>query len=369
MSIVEENMALLPALAAVLFLVLVFLVILLFLQRRRIKKGEAAGLQSQILSILEGNTQAVNQQLVQIINSVNSQLNRFQELMDKRLIASTGAIERTQDNVSKHLKTVHEDLARLGEAQKRIFEVGQDILTLQDILKAPKLRGGLGEFLLGDLLSQILPQQNYQIQYMFSTGEQVDAVIKLGKGMVPVDAKFPIENFKRYIDAADDMKKNARKAFSNDVKKLIDDISAKYIRPEEGTFDFALMYIPAENVYYETIIRDDDLGGEKSIQTYALKKQVIPVSPNSLYAYLAAIVLGLKGMQIEENAREILGHINRLNSDLGKFRGEFDVLGTHLTNAKNKYDDAHRRLSRFEDKLTSAESLGAATAIEDKTKD
>jgi DNA recombination protein RmuC len=357
-SFLEENSLVLIYSLALVFFLLIVLVAYLFFQMRRFKKGEVSGVYGQILKALEGNTQAVNQQLVQIIDSVNNRLKGFQELIDKRLVESTGAIERTQNSVAKRLVTVHESLARLDESQKRILDVGKDISSLQDILKSPKLRGGFGEFLLGDLLSQILPPKNYKIQYTFSTGEQVDAVIKLGKGLVPIDSKFPIDNFKRYINASGEEKKAAKRAFVADIRRLIDDIAEKYIRPEEGTFDFALMYIPAENIYYETIIRDEDFGGDKNIQNYALKRQVIPVSPNSFYAYLAAIVLGLKGMQIEENAREILGHINRLNVDFTKFRNDYEVLGTHLTNARNKYDDAHRKLSRFEDKLTTTESIG-----------
>lgn len=146
-------------------------------------------------------------------------------------------------------------------------------------------------------------------------------------------------------------KEDLRKRFVSDVKKHIGEIAKKYILPDEGTYDFALMYIPAENIYYETILKDESLGEERSIFSSAMKKRVIPVSPNSFYAYLQVIVQGLKGLQIEKSAREIFQRITRLQGDLTRFKKDFEVLGTHLVHAKTKYDDADKRLDRFADKL------------------
>jgi len=234
--------------------------------------------------------------------------------------------------------------------------VGKDIASLQDILRAPKLRGGLGEFLLGDLLGQILPPEHFATQFTFSNGEKVDAAIKLGGSFVPVDAKFPLENFKRMLEGhTEEEKGRARRQFVADVKKHIDSIASKYILPDEGTYDFALMYIPAENVYYETIIKDDVLGGERSISQYALSKKVIPVSPNCFYAYLQAIVMGLKGMKIEERAKEILQVLSRLEGDLARFKDEFNLLGRHLGHAQSSFQGAEKRLDRFTQKLLAVE--------------
>jgi DNA recombination protein RmuC len=138
--------------------------------------------------------------------------------------------------------------------------------------------------------------------------------------------------------------------FLRDVKNHISDISEKYILPDEGTYDFALMYIPAENVYYETIIKDEEDGG---LFPYASERRVIPVSPNSFFAYLQVIVRGLRGLQIEERAKEIMGHLDRLKEDERRFRDEYDVLGRHLSNASKKFEESTRRLNRFEDKLIS----------------
>jgi DNA recombination protein RmuC len=174
--------------------------------------------------------------------------------------------------------------------------------------------------------------------------------------LVPVDAKFPLENFQKMLAAqSDDERKSWRRKFVSDVRKHADAIASKYILPDEGTFDFALMYIPAENVYYETIIKDDNFGEEKSVSAYAIERKVIPVSPNSLYAYLQAIVLGLRGMKVEERAQEIIESLSRLKGDLDRFRGEFETLGTHIGNAWKKYEEADKRLVKFEDRLESVE--------------
>jgi DNA recombination protein RmuC len=206
------------------------------------------------------------------------------------------------------------------------------------------------------LLSQILPPQHFSKQYGFRSGEKVDAVVRLGDSLVPVDAKFPLENFKRMLEATGDEERvRAKRQFGADVKKHIDSIAAKYILPDEGTYDFALMYIPAENVYYETIIKDDS-PEERSLSSYALGKHVIPVSPNSFYAYLQAIVLGLRGMKIESRAKEIVGYLSRLQADFTKFRDEFALVGKHLGHSQASFQNADRRLDQFGQRLAAADA-------------
>jgi DNA recombination protein RmuC len=204
----------------------------------------------------------------------------------------------------------------------------------------------MGETLLENLLSQVLPKDHYHIQYRFKTSDAVDAVIKLGERLVPVDAKFSLENFQKTLDAKDEQEKNSyRRKFIQDVKNRIDEIAAKYILPQENTYDFALMYIPAENVYYEMIIKED-------LFSYCMSKKVVPVSPNTFYAYLQVICLGLKGLKIEENAKVILKNLSMLSNEIGKFKEDFDCLGVHLLNASHKYEDSQKRLDRFSDKIT-----------------
>jgi DNA recombination protein RmuC len=261
---------------------------------------------------------------------------------------------------------VQNSLGSLDRATQQVYAVGKDIAQLQDILRAPKIRGGFGELFLGDLLSQILPPRHFSLQHRFKSGDVVDAVVKIGR-LVPVDAKFPLENFKRLAQTQDPQEKTlARRKFVMDVKRHIDAINCKYLLPDEGTYDFALMYIPAENVYYETIIKDDNLTDDSpSIMTYAFSKRVVPVSPNSFYAYLHTISQGLRGLEIEDNARRILDHLDRLKNDFHRFKDDFSMIGKHLLNSRTKYEDAEKRLIRFEDKLlTSNASESAQPRIE-----
>jgi len=249
---------------------------------------------------------------------------------------------------------------RLGELTKRaqdIEEVGKNISTLQELLRAPKFRGGFGELLLERLLADILPQDSFSLQHRFRNGEVVDAVVRIGGNLVPIDSKFPIEDFQRIIKAeSEEEQKTLRRQFLRNIKKHIDDVT-KYILPDENTFDFALMYIPAENIYYETIIRGTE---QSDLYAYSLEKKVVPVSPNSFYAYLQVIVQGLKGLHFEKAAGEILSYVSRLQNDLSDFQHDYETLGGHISHAANKYDEAGRKLARFGDKL----QLAGETPIE-----
>jgi DNA recombination protein RmuC len=307
-------------------------------------------LRVQFGQVLDNSTQLIQQQLGQMIGHVNDRLRENSEVLHR----THQSVGERLDNAARVVGDVQRSLGGLEEANRKIYEVGKDIASLQEILRSPKLRGGLGEFFLEDLLAQVLPPQHFTTQYCFRSGEKVDAVIKLGSSLVPVDSKFPLENFKRIIDATvDEDQARAKRQFAGDVRKHIDAIATKYILPDEGTYDFALMYIPAENVYYEIIIKDDSTE-EKSLSYYAMSKRVVPVSPNSFYAYLQAIVLGLKGMTIEQGAKEIIECLSRLQGDFTRFRDEFGLLGKHLGHAQSSYQSAEKRVEQFGQKLVSA---------------
>ncbi len=308
-------------------------------------------LRLQVGQVLDNSTQLIQQQLGQLLGHINERLRENAEVLHK----TQQTLGERLDSAARVVGSVQRSLGGLEEANRKIYEVGKDIASLQEILRAPKLRGGLGEFFLEDLLGQILPSRHFSTQYSFRSGEKVDAVIKLGSSLVAVDAKFPLENFKRILDSSgEEEKARARRQFVADVKRHIDAIANKYILPDEGTYDFALMYIPAENVYYETIVKDDALG-DKNLSQYALAKRVIPVSPNSFYAYLQAVVLGLKGMKIDERAKEFVQYLGRLQGDFRKFRDDFDLLGKHLGHAQSSYQGAEKRLEQFGQKLLSAD--------------
>ena len=330
---------------------------------------QANSLREQVNKSLTDTTIFINQQLSNMTTNLNQRLGD----VTSQLQTTTGHIGKSLASTSKVVEGVRESLGELSQATKNVFEVGKDISSLQDILRSPKIRGGLGELLLDHLLEMIFPKKYYELQYEFKTGEKVDAVVKLAKNLLPIDAKFPLENFKKFIECkTDEERKKIRRKFIRDVKNHIDDISEKYILPDEDTYDFALMYIPAENVYYETIIKDEAIK-DKSISSYALQKRVIPVSPNSFYAYLQVIVLGLKGLSIEKSAKQIIQNLARLETDILKFRSTFDVVGKHIKNTKIKYEKADRELGRFEDKLKSTSTVEViesadTLALEEKTK-
>jgi len=307
--------------------------------------------------VLQGrpqNRQADTQALLMIqqhIEALQYQVQAQQQAMTQHLQAMSGHVGNRLDSTARLVGEVRQSLGMLTKATEQIYQVGKDITSLQDILQSPKLRGNLGEFFLQDMLAQVLPGAFYRIQHRFRSGAIVDAVIQIGNRRVPVDAKFPLENFRRQLLAGADAEKpgQARRRFLADIKRHIDAIASKYILPDEGTYDFALMYIPAENVYYEVILKGEE--GSDDLLPYALQRKVFPVSPVSLYAYLQTIVLGLRGLQLEESAQEVLQQLARLQRDTGLLREVFEVLGRHLGNAHNKYDEVGRLLAQLEGKM------------------
>ncbi|HUU19527.1 MAG TPA: DNA recombination protein RmuC [Sedimentisphaerales bacterium] len=258
-----------------------------------------------------------------------------------------------QTNISRSMQAGQEVLERLnkqiGELQgtnKQMMQIGTEVRRLQDILSSPKLRGQMGEWSLENLLATILPKDSYTLQYTFKDGKTVDALIKLTDFSVPVDAKFPLPGFEKVVKTEEEAEKiKLRRQFLKDVNNHIDKIASDYIRPVEGTLDFAIMYIPAENVYYETIVKY--AGETNDILQYCFDKKVIPVSPNLLYAYLMTVAMGLHGLQIEKQAAEIRQNLKRLNSSFADFGGTWDILGKHLRNAYSQYDEGQKKLDRF----------------------
>jgi DNA recombination protein RmuC len=256
------------------------------------------------------------------------------------------------DDSLKVIGDIKKTMGAMEVANKQMLEIGQNIATLQDLLRPPQIRGGMGEMSLKRILSELLPRQHFEEQYRFRNGVVVDAIIRVGNRIIPIDSKFPLESFERYVTCSEDKEKTANlKEFCRSVKTKIDDIASKYILEDEATFDFALMFIPSENVYYQTILKDDmELDG-KSIAEYALGKRVVIVSPNSIYAYLRVIHIGLRGMEIETNARKIMDDYNRLAKELEKFEKQFATLGAHINHAQSTFDGANRQLETVSAKL------------------
>ena len=307
-----------------------------------------------LLKGLEETRRTLQQQLEGLVGAVNAQLGQSQAALGQQFEGAT-----------KVFGEIRGQLGQVAEMAARMETLGQELDELQGILKAPKLRGNMGEAQLEEFLRQVLPAPFWQTQYRFADGQTVDAIIRLRDHLVPVDAKFPLESFLRLLAAEDEAaRRTARREFERSVKGRIDEIAAKYIRPGEGTYEFALMFIPAENVYYEVMVRDEGLVSGETLLGYATARRVVPVSPNSFYAYLSTIVTGLKGMQVEARAREILEQLGTLQREFARFAEPFRVVGKHIASAHAKFEEADRLAARLGDRLerVTGEPLGDGAA-------
>lgn len=345
-------------------------------------RAEADLLREDLARRMEDMHRNMAEEIHHFSSSFLQQMGNFQANVNHRLEDNTTRLDNRLDGAARSFTEVRTEMGRVRtevgvaleevkHSSSRILEVGKDVRSLQDILRSPKLRGGFGELLLEDMLSQMLPREYYDIQYAFKSGDVVDAAIHLKGGIISVDSKFPLENFRKLVEAnSDEDRKQYRKLFSSDVRKHADAIARKYIVPEEGTLDFALMYIPAENVYYEIVVKDNEGDG---LAEYLFSKKIVPVSPNSFYAYMRTLLLGLQGMQIEKRAKEIMGNLNRLGREYDRFSKEFETLGGHITNAAKKYEEADKRLGKVEDQISrtraegDGESSGSNLDVSEKT--
>lgn len=327
---------------AVVLLVLLVILFFLFVPGARDKLAQQAA-----------SVASLQQQLEAVRSSSDGARNVLQDSLQKGHATLTQSLQSTSDTLNK----LHGQIGQIITASSQMQKVGDEVKRLQEILASPKLRGGLGEWSLDNLLSQILPQGSYELQYSFKDGQKVDALVKLADYAVPIDAKFTLSNFEQLLKAdTDEQRVRLRKKFHSDVIDRIDEIAEKYIRPAEGTVDFALMYIPAENVYYEVIIQYPD--DAKNILQYALDKKVVPVSPNLLYAYLMTVAMGLHGLQIEKQAAEIRQNLKTLTGSLVDFTATWDVLGKHIHNAYSQYDDGRKKLDKFSIQLEQIQGQG-----------
>jgi DNA recombination protein RmuC len=249
---------------------------------------------------------------------------------------------------------IFDTLGDLRSSTEAVAAQAKEFTTLQQLLRAPKARGGLGEAMLEQLLGQVLPVDSFEMQHRFSNGVIVDAVVKAGGRLVCIDSKFPMANYQRICDATDDIARSeAERAFATDVTQHVKAIQTRYIVPDEKTLDFAVMYVPAEGVYAE-VLRSSSRRG--SVFETALQSRVVPMSPLTLFGYLQTVLYGLRCMRIEEHAEAILGLCGRLEQDLTRFAEDYDTLGRHLTNARGRYEDGARKLDRVRDRL---ERMGA----------
>ncbi|MFH1582406.1 MAG: DNA recombination protein RmuC [bacterium] len=270
------------------------------------------------------------------------------------IIGQLKEMRTSQDGVSKvmneQISSFTKEATQIKEELKQVQDRVKDVSSFQEIFKAPKLRGEWGEASLEHVISQHFPAELYKSQYIFASGEKVDLALKLPNGkLLPIDSKFPSDSFGRMVEAISPEERQLhQKRFVDDVKTMIDDISVKYIVPAEGTVDFALMYVPAEAVYYEII---NNIGKEFDLNSYSWSKKVILASPNTIYLTLRTIEHWFRDTQISRQTKDILKRLSKINQDATKLMGDFKKLGNHLNNAKSSYDNSEKRLSLFSDKV------------------
>lgn len=311
---------------------------------RRAEEQIAAARQDLQTSIAT-QAQGMTAQIGQLMQSVTQQLGQVRQELQSGIASSGQLASEAQKEVARRLQSSTDALVqmsqKIGEVQKTSQDLSQAAQTLQSVLGGAKTRGTLGEVTLERLLEDALPRSAYEMQYRFtSTGAVVDAIVRGGERLLPVDSKFPLEAYRRLAAEGD----AARREFSTAVRKHADSIAEKYILPEEHTLDYALMFVPSEGVYYELLRTEDSKYG--LLDEYCRSKRVFPVSPNTFYACLSAIAVSLQGQKIEENARHLLSNLAGLKKQLDSFGDVYEKLGTHLRHAQQSYEDADTRLSR-----------------------
>jgi len=280
---------------------------------------------------------------------LNQRLDAMTKLISDQLKDSRESVERSSQTVHKQVEGFTTGLTQLTENLKQVHESVKGVSSFQDIFKSPKLRGIWGEASMEATLQQFFPREGYEIQHYFKSGEAVDAVLKLpNELLLPVDSKFNWDNFIKMTDADNDISREQyKKSFFSDVKKKIDEIASKYILPSEGTTDLALMFVPAETVYYEIInnIKDVD------IPAYARSKKVWLVSPNTFGLSVSAIRHWVKDIQLSKQTKDIMKRLERIATDGRKLGDDFRKLGNHLNNARGSYEDSEKRLTLMVDRV------------------
>lgn len=292
--------------------------------------------------------------------AINPYVDSFQ-LLNQNIQGMHNRLDKTQTSISERLDNAARVMGTVGRELGQMQEIGRQMQSLQDFLKSPKLRGNIGEQVLKDLLEQYFSRHHFDLQYRFKDGQIVDAILRTSNGLIPIDAKFPLENFQK-IHKATSEEEQARylKEFMMNVKKHIQDISKKYILPAENTVDFAVMYVPSEAVYYE-IIRDDS-----DINAFAYSKKVFPVSPNSFYYFLRVLMIGMEGQRVQESAKKILLNIQGMQKENEKLGEDLDVVNKHLTNASGALTRLSQRHFKLSSKIEQAYLLDEAD-LDEKT--
>jgi len=302
---------------------------------------------------------SLRDEVQRIAQTVSTDTNMLSQRLESRLEGIDTRFSRSLTDThaaSQELaKGIFETLGQVTSATQMVADQARQFTLLQDLLKPPKARGGIGEAMLEQLLVQVLPRGTFRTQHRFDSGVIVDAVVTLDNRLVPIDSKFPLANYERICDADNDAQRaEAERAFAGDVAKHIHAISSRYIVPEEDTFDFAIMYVPAEGVYAE-VLRLSHRG--TPLIDVAMGSKVMCLSPSTMYGYLQTVAFGLRCLSIEKSAEKVLDFCGQLQQDMRRFSDEYDVLGKHLGNARNKFEEGSRKLDRVFDDLARVAEL------------
>lgn len=262
-------------------------------------------------------------------------------------------LQENSRQFNERLDTAARVIGDLKHSLGEMNEIGRGIRSLQEFLQSPKLRGNIGEQVLTDMIGQTFPKNSFHLQYSFKSGVKVDAVLKTDAGLLCIDSKFPMENFTAMHKGETEVDRaRAKREFLSDIKKHVSDIARKYILPEEGTMDFALMYIPSEAVYYE-------IANLNELMEYARKLRVYPVSPNTLYAHLQVLLLSFQGKDLEQKSKQVFQLLRAIQKDYGKVEENLGVLGRHITNAHNTMSSVSSSFGFLGQKLSQTKTLGA----------
>jgi len=290
------------------------------------------------------DAQKPSDELLEIIKMLKDGSVEDRKVLMESLQRNTQSMNERLDNAARVISDVKKNIGEMSE-------IGRGMKDLQEFLRSPKIRGNVGEQVLKEMLKQFLPEASFNLQYTFKSGDKVDAAIKTSAGIIPVDSKFPMENFRKMMSVqTDSEKKILEKSFEKDVKNHIDAISKKYILTEEGTIDYALMYLPSESVYYEVV-------NNQSIFEYSQSKRVLPVSPTTFYAYIRAILMSFEGQKIEAKAREILGSLRAIQKDYSKVDDNLNVLQKHLNNAYNMMTSVTTSFAHLGQRISNTQNL------------
>lgn len=301
--------------------------------------------QGSAVELMKTDVTELSRSIAMLQQAMGDKLERNNTTMQQSMQKQLGESSRLVAEVTQRL-------AKLDETNRRVVDVADELKTLQNVLSNPKQRGGLGEYYLDVVLANVLPPHVYETQYKFTDGQIVDAVIKLDKKRIlPIDSKFSLENYNRLIEAKDKIEREAHvKVFKSDLKNRIDE-TAKYIRPNENTLDYAFMFIPSEAIYYDLLVNNVGSTGTSSrdlIEYAFIDKKVIIVSPTTLLAYLQTVMQGLKSLQIEEQAKDIQKRVGELGKHLKAHETFMQKLGSSLGTTVNHFNTAHKELGKID---------------------